>query len=192
MLKDRRNLLWIVPLVALLTLPLWKPFAADFLSPERKATGFAVPPLTSPRVLSSSEMNGVQFEQSKNGRKEWLLTASRLYSKEGDSGMQLEDVKAKFFGTTGQAEETRIRSQKARYNADTKQITLHGEVVIQNDKGYEMQTESLEYLAAQKKIRTTSAVKIQGSNIQVSGNQLLYDIVTGNYSLAGNVVCRIW
>jgi len=192
MLKDRRNLLWIVPLAALLTLPLWKPFAADFLSPERKTTGSAVPPLTSPRVLSSSEMNGVQFEQSKNGTKEWLLTASRLYSKENDSGMQLEDVKALFFGPTGENEETRIRSQKARYNADTKQITLRGEVVIQNDKGYEMQTDSLEYLAAEKMIRTTSAVNIQGSNIEVSGNQLLYDTVTGNYSLEGNVVCKVW
>ena len=185
-------MLWIVPFAALLTLPLWKPFAADFLSPERKTTGSAVPSLTSPRVLSSSEMNGVQFEQSKNGTKEWLLTASRLYSKENDSGMQLEDVKALFFGTTGENEETRIRSQKARYNADTKQITLHGEVVIQNDKGYEMQTDSLEYLAAEKKIRTTSAVNIQGSNIEVSGNQLLYDTVTGNYSLEGNVVCKVW
>jgi LPS export ABC transporter protein LptC len=192
MLKDPRNLLWIVPLTALLTLPLWKPFAVGFLIPERKETGSAAPSLTSSRALSSSEMTGVQFEQSKNGVKEWLLTASRLYSTENDSDMKLEDVKALFFGTTGKNGETRIRSQKAKYNADTKQITLQGGVVIQNDKGYKMQTDSLEYLAAEKKIRTTSAVNIQGSNIQVSGNQLLYDIVTGDYSLEGNVVCKIW
>jgi len=192
MLKDRRNLLWIVPLVALLTLPLWKPFAVNFLSPERKAADLTAPSLSNPGVLNSSEMNGVQFEQSKNGRKEWLLTASRLYSKENDPDMQLEDVKAKFFGTAGESEETRIRSKMARYNGETKQITLQGEVVIQNNKGYQMQTESLEYLAAQKKIKTTSAVNIKGSNIEVSGNRLLYDIVTGDYSLAGNVVCKVW
>ena len=191
MLKDRRNLLWIVPLVALLTLPLWKPFAADFLSPERK-TDSAAPSLTTPRILSSSEMKGVQFEQSKNGTREWLLTASRLYSKENDSGMQLEDVKAIFFGAAGENEETRIRSQKARYNADTKQISLQGNVVIQNDKGYEMQTESLEYLGKDKKIKTTSKVKITGSNIAVSGESLMYDLESGNYRLEGNVVCKIW
>jgi hypothetical protein len=35
-------------------------------------------------------------------------------------------------------------------------------------------------------------VNIQGSNIAVSGNELLYDTVTGNYRLEGNVVCRVW
>ena len=192
MLKDSRNLLWIVPLVALLTMPLWKPFAADILSPVRKETGSLPPSLTNIRALSSSEMSGVEFEQSKNGVKEWFLTASRLYSAESDSDMQLEDVKGLFFGDAGENKETRIRSKAARYNADTKRITLQGEVVIQNEKGYEMQTDSMEYLAAEKKIRTTSAVTIQGNNIEVSGNQLFYDIATGNYRLEGNVVCKVW
>jgi len=55
-----------------------------------------------------------------------------------------------------------------------------------------MRTDSLEYLAAEKKIRTTSPVNILGSNIEVSGNRLLYDTVTGNYRLEGEVVCRVW
>jgi LPS export ABC transporter protein LptC len=97
-----------------------------------------------------------------------------------------------FFNNSEKKEGTRIRSQNARYNADTKNITLKGKVVINNDEGYEMQTDSLEYLAAEKKIRTTSAVNIQGSNIEVSGKRLVYDTVTGNYSLAGKVMCRVW
>ena len=55
-----------------------------------------------------------------------------------------------------------------------------------------MQTESLEYLAEQKKIRTTSTVTITGSNMEVSGKQLLYDIITGDYTLEGDVVCKVW
>lgn len=192
MLKDPRNLLWIVPLAALLTMPIWKPLAANFLSPVRKEAASPVPSLTSIGALNTSEMTGVKFEQSKNGTREWLLTASRLSSSEGDPDLQFEDVKAMFFNNSGKKEGTRIRSQNARYNADTKKITLNGKVVINNDEGYEMQTDSLEYLAAEKKIRTTSAVSIQGSNIEVSGKRLVYDTVTGNYSLAGMVVCRIW
>jgi len=192
MLKDLRNLLWLIPLAAVLTLPLWKPIAADFLSPVRKQAPASEVSLTGPRITSSSEMTGVQFEQSQNGTREWLLNASRLFSAENDSDMQLEDVKALFFGAAGKAQETRISSQQARYNAETKKIALHGAVLIQNDEGYEMRTESLEYLAAEKKIRTTSAVNIQGNNIEVSGNLLLYDIVSGNYQLDGNVVCKIW
>jgi len=192
MLKDARNLLWIVPLAALLAMPLWKPLAANFLSPVRQEEVPLVPSLTSIGALNSSEMTGVQFEQSTNGTREWLLTASRLSSSEGDPNLQLEDVKAIFFNNSGKKKGTRIRSQNARYNADTRKITLKGKVVINNDEGYEMQTDSLEYLAAEKKIRTTSDVNIQGSNIEVSGKRLVYDTVTGNYSLAEKVMCRVW
>lgn len=192
MLKDPRNLLWLLPLAVLATLPLWKPMVADFLSPERRNIIAPVPALSGSGPISSSAMQGVQFEQTKNGTREWLLTAGRLYSRENEADMELEDVRALFFGIAGKNAETRIHSKTARYNADAKLITLKGDVVIRDDKGYEMQTESLEYLAAEKKIRTTAAVSITGENMEVSGNQLLYDVATGNYRLAGNIVCRIW
>lgn len=192
MLKDPRNLLWILPLAALLALPFWKPFVAEFLSPERKTAGQQSASLAASDFQGSSEMTGVHFVQDKNGRREWLLRASRLYSSGADEVMQLEDVNAVFFSTAGEKDETRIRSRTAGYNPANKEISLQGAVVIENDKGYEMQTESLEYLAAQKKITSTAPVNIKGNNIAVSGNRLFYDIVSGNYRLDGDVVCRVW
>ena len=192
MLKDPRNLLWFVPLAALLTFPLWKPLAADFLNPVRQEITNSVSSLTNIRNLNSSDMADVEFEQNKNGSREWLLTASRLTRSEGDPDLRFENVKAVFFNSTEEREEARVKSRNAFYNPDTQKITLKGKVVINNNAGYEIQTDAIEYLAAEKKIRTTSAVNIQGSNIKVSGNRLVYDTVTGNYSLKGNVVCRIW
>ena len=192
MMKDPRNLLWIIPLAALLTLPFWKPLASDFFIPEHDKASPSVPTLTNSGALPTTAMEGVHFEQSKDGVKEWLLTADRLYSAENDSDMRFEDVKGFFSGTAGENGETRIRSQKAKYNTDSRQLTLLGKVVIQNQKGYEMQTESLEYAAVDKKIRTLSPVHVKGNNIEVSGKSLLYDIATGNYSLIGNVVCKVW
>lgn len=192
MLKDPRNLLWFVPLAALLTFPLWKPLAADFLNPVRQEIINSVSSLTNIRDLNSSDMADVEFEQNKNGSREWLLTASRLTRSEGDPDLRFENVKAVFFSSKEGREEARVKSRNAVYNPDTQKITLKGKVVINNNAGYEMQTDAIEYLAAEKKIRTTSAVNILGNNIKVSGNRLVYDTVTGNYSLKGNVVCRIW
>jgi LPS export ABC transporter protein LptC len=192
MLKDPRNLLWFVPLAALLTFPLWKPLAADFLNPVRQEITNSVSSLTNIRDLNSSDMADVEFEQNKNGSREWLLTASRLTRSEGDPDLRFENVKAVFFSSTEGREEARVKSRNAVYNPDTQKITLKGKVVINNNAGYEMQTDAIEYLAAEKKIRTTSAVNILGNNIKVSGNRLVYDTITGNYSLNGNVVCRIW
>ncbi len=192
MLKDPRNLLWFVPLAALLTFPLWKPLAADFLNPVRQEITNSVSSLTNIRDLNSSDMADVEFEQNKNGSREWLLTASRLTRSEGDPDLRFENVKAVFFSSTEGREEARVKSRNAVYNPDTQKITLKGKVVINNNAGYEMQTDAIEYLAAEKKIRTTSAVNILGNNIKVSGNRLVYDTITGNYSLNGSVVCRIW
>jgi LPS export ABC transporter protein LptC len=192
MIKDPRNLLWITPLALLLTLPVWKPMVASFLSPERKADVKPVASLTNLRTQTSSEMNGIQFEQSSHGVREWLLTASRLHSSENESVMELEDVRAMFYGTGDKSDETRISSHRANYISGTRQLYLQGEVVVKNQQGYEMLTESLEYLPMQKKIQTLSPVRIKGENIKVSGRKLLYDITTGNYSIEGNVVCRVW
>lgn len=191
MIKDPRNFLWITPLVLLLAYPLWKPLAVDFLNPKQ-GESVQAPSLRNPRVLSSSEMDGVQLEQSKNGIREWFLTADRLYSRESDSYMEMEDVHALFFNAAGKDEKTRIQSQKATYNADTRLLTLRGGVVVQNPQGYEMQTDSLEYAGVDKKIKTGSGVLVKGNNIEVSAKSLIYDLPTGNYSLEGNVVCRVW
>jgi LPS export ABC transporter protein LptC len=191
-MKDPRNLLWVVPLAALLALPFWKPLVDDFLNPESKSTASSVRSLPDPRALTSTAMSGVQFEQSRHGVREWFLTARRLYSLENDVDMELEDVNARFYGTDGKNEETNISSRKARYNTDTRELSLQGNVIVQNQQGYEMETESLKYVPADKAIRTTSSVRIKGKNIEVSGKRLLYNTVTGNYSLTGNVVCRIW
>ena len=173
-------------------MPFWKPFIADFLNPAERGGKADTSTAAGKSGHAESEMHGVHFEQSRDGLREWLLTAARLYSTGTDSDMELEDVRAIFYGRGGQKEQTLIRSRRARSDAEGMKITLREKVVIENDRGYEMQTESLEYLASEKKARTTSAVSIRGKNLQVSGQNLLYETVTRDFTLKGNVVCRIW
>jgi len=192
MIKDSRNFLWIAPLVLLLAYPLWKPLAVGFLKPERGKSMQSSTSLRNPHTLSSSEMDGVRLEQSKNGIQEWLLTAGHLNSRESDSKMELTDVNAQFFDGKGKDEAAHIRSRRATYNSDTGLLTLLGSVLVQNRQGYEMRTESLEYTSVDQKIKTTSKVHVTGENMEVSAGRLRYDLATGNYSLEGHVVCRMW
>ena len=137
MLKDKRNFLWLVPLGALLTLPLWKPLVADFLNPVRHATVPSTPSMTNKLTLNSSAMTGVQFEQSQNGSKQWLINASRLSSSENDANLQFQEVQALLFNNDKRQEKTSISSQRASYNSTSKQLTLTGKVIVQNGAGYE-------------------------------------------------------
>lgn len=192
MLKNPRNLLWITPLAVLLTLPLWKPFAEHILNPTRRQSEAAALSLASRAVKGSSAMEGVEFEESRNGTREWRLTVSRMVSRENDPDMLLEGVQGFFYGKTGNRPETRVKSQSGTYNAETRQITLAGGIILEDEEGYEVRTDSLVYSAAEKTMRTTAPVTIQGSNIEVSGSRLLYDIAAGKYLVEGNVVCRVW
>ena len=46
MLKNPRNLLWLIPLVLLVTSPLWKPALTDFLTPRGGFDSSLVDPLS--------------------------------------------------------------------------------------------------------------------------------------------------
>jgi LPS export ABC transporter protein LptC len=193
MIKEPRNLLWILPLIGLITFPLWQPIAAKILRPPQSVEKKAEAMLFAERGTRTAEMLEVNFMQSKTGRKEWQIKASRMYSLDGEKDIQLEEVEAIFFGDsvkdTGQ---TQISSRRASYNADQQLLNLHDQVVINDARGYEILTESLEYQGKEKKITTDSEVKITGSNIAVSGERLMYDVESGNYRLEGNVVCKVW
>jgi len=185
--------LWIVPLIGLITSPLWQPVAAKLLRPPAGVEKKAATLLSASRLTRTAEMLEVDFLQSRDGTKEWQIKASRMYSQDGEKDARLEDIKAVFFGEPGNdAVQTRISSRRARYDADKQLLNLQDQVVINDHRGYEIQTESLEYLGKEKKIKTGSKVHITGSNFTVSGESLMYDVESGNYHLEGNVVCKVW
>ena len=192
MLRDVRNLLWLLPVAAVLTLPLWKPVATNLLNPVRQQAVAPAPFLSSRHMINSSTMTGVNFEQSKNGTREWLLTADRFSSLEDDPTVQLENVRARFFNNDREGADTKIQSQQASYNTETQQIVLEGKVRVINEQGYEMESDTLQYLAAEKKISSTSPVSILGDNFKINGDQLVYDTITGNYTLSGHVRFLLW
>ena len=193
MIKEPRNLLWIIPLIGLITFPLWQPVAAKLLRPPQKAGQQEESIISGTRGTRTAEMLEVDFIQSKAGSKEWQIKAGRMYSLDGEKNVKLENIEALFFGDPGNdAAQTKISSRLARYDADKQHLKLQDQVVISDDRGYEIQTELLHYLGKEKKIKSGSKVQITGSNIAVSGESLMYDIVSGNYHLEGNVVCKVW
>ena len=185
--------MWIVPLIGLITSPLWQPVAAKLLRPPASVEKKAATLLSASRLTRTAEMLEVDFIQSREGSKEWQIKAGRMYSQDGEKDAKLEDIKAVFFGEPGNdAVQTRISSRRARYDADKQLLNLQDKVVINDHRGYEIQTESLAYLGKEKKIKTGSKVQITGSNFTVSGESLMYDVKSGNYRLEGNVVCKVW
>ncbi len=193
MIKEPRNLLWIVPLIGLIAFPLWQPIAAKLLRPPPGAEKKAGTILSVTRGTRTAEMLEVDFIQSKEGSKEWQIKAAKMYSLGGEKDVKLEDIEALFFGDPGNdAAQIKISSRLARYDADKQHLKLQDQVVINDDRGYEIQTELLHYLGKEKKIKSGTKVRITGSNIAVSGETLMYDLVSGNYRLEGNVVCKVW
>ena len=182
-----------VPLIGLVTLPFWQPFAAKLLRPPPGVEKKTDTILSASRMTRTAEMLEVDFIQSREGNKEWQIKAGRVYSLDGEKIVKLEDIEAVFFGDPGNdSVQTIISSRWARYDADTKLLNLQDQVVINDDRGYEIQTDSLHYLGQKKIIQSGSKVLITGTNIAVSGENLMYDVESGDYRLEGNVVCKVW
>ena len=69
MIKEPRNLLWIVPLIGLITFPLWQPVAAKLLRPPPGAEKKMDTMLSAEPRIRTAEMLEVDFIQSKAGSK---------------------------------------------------------------------------------------------------------------------------
>jgi LPS export ABC transporter protein LptC len=187
-----KNLFWFIPLLALLTFPLWRPTVADFLRPAAAINNARVADGPA-RILSLGDLVFSQFDK---GRQEWRIKASTLYSENSDQDMRLEDVVADFFDKTGAGGEpvpaTRIRSGKARYVKERHLLTLNDNVVVTMTNGYEMYTDILYYREDLGQLHATSGVTIIGQGLMLRGRKMAYDPERKYLQVDGQVAAEIY
>jgi len=187
-----KNLFWFIPLLALVTFPLWQPHVKDFLQPTA--------PMDSPQVAAGPEQSltlaGLTFFLYNKGRQEWRIKASSMYSEEGEKDMRLENVEADFFGETAKGEESPptayIRSDKARYEKERQLLTLRDNVVVTTISGYEMLTDVLYYREDLHQLHATAGVTIIGQGLLLTGREMTYDPERRHLQVDGQVTAEIY
>lgn len=186
MLTGSRNLLWGIPLVLLLSSPLWKPALESFLSPHghlKIKKGESVED-------KSFDLTDIQLTRYENGQLDLVLNAGKVQS--GQSGMdvlQLVDVNALLMAKG--RERAHISGGEGFYDGEKRILTLVDDVKVIVENKYELQADALRYLIDYKTVKTATDIFFKSRDFSVRGSGMSYNLESGAYRVGGRLACKV-
>jgi LPS export ABC transporter protein LptC len=180
---NRRNLLWLLPLLLVATFPVWRIPLSSFLEPRG---GDAPGSNRDPEDLHNFVMDQVVIMQNKAGKKTAKIRAGQAFTSEKSNEFVLTVVNADLYGED--EEELNILAQTGIYNTETRQLTLEGNVrVTRIATNQRLFSELLYYYDKKRVFESPVATRILADQIELKGSSLVYDIPTGQYEVGGRV-----
>ena len=180
-----RNLLWQVPLLAIILTPLWWGGLAKFLSVDvtkqgQRGVG---------KAKSSFVMQKVKLSQAENGKEEIRLDALRLYSEDDQNVLFFDSPVVQLVGNP--EEPFTVKGGSAVYESKKQILTLHEDVELVSADTV-VTTSVLRYLSKYKKVKSAAEVDINGDGLRITGTSFFYDLVSGDFRVGKRVVCNLW
>lgn len=185
MIKNTRNLLWLVPLALFLSSPLWRTALGNFLTPRG---GYdATMEERSREAQKSFVMDTVTITLSTLGEDEWRITAERAQTGKDDREIKMDKVNALYIGD--QREPTHITSDKGRYLIDDRHLILIDSVIIRKPlTNQELNTELLHYYDGTKMAVSPGTVDLMGPGFKLRAGRMDYDLSTDGYDFSDRVM----
>lgn len=178
----KRNFVWLLPLLLIISGPLWWSGVGDLLKPR----GSFDPPLPPPTTqLKTFVLDEVLLVQNRDGRDEFILKAARVNSGIHEDVLELEKIEVQL--VDGDGRPILLTGGEAIYHTDQQIITLIDNVRVQTPEGQEMRTEALRYLTRYRKIKTAEDVWLADEKVQVTGGNMFYDLIDGDFRIGGGV-----
>lgn len=182
-MKLHRNTVWLIPLILILTFPLWRIPLGAFLVPKNGLDQNMATGKTASRNFS---MDTVKILQNQEGQKTALIRARSARTNEDAEIFTLETVDADIFDADGN--KTHIVSKTGKYNVATKILTLVDDVVVNktHDEQF-LYTDLLYYDSDRRTVNCPGKTRLVGKGVKVDGGSLDYDIETSRYDIGGRV-----
>jgi LPS export ABC transporter protein LptC len=182
-----RNLLWLIPLILLVTFPLWKIPVGAFLTPRGE---FEKPHTTTPVKGYNFSMTGIQILQSEQNKETARIRAAKARSTAIPDVYVLEQVDADLFDNSGGI--TQVLAENGSFDVEDKHLELSSNVVINNKvENYTMKTDLLNYDGNDRTVHCPGKTVLQGNGIVITGTSLFHDMNTGAYTIGGRVYCTL-
>jgi len=185
MIKNPRNLLWLLPLLLFVTSPLWQPPLKTFLTPR----GGYNPKLSQPQDESPIQnfvMEAVAITMTSNGKEEWQIDAGRAYTTGNEHELQMEAVSAMYIGA--ERDPINIESRKGSYLINKRHLILTDHVMVTKPtKNQVLLSDRLEYDDADKKLVSPGQVTIQAPNMRLNAGRMDYDFSTEGFEFSDRV-----
>jgi len=187
MIKNPRNLLWLIPVLLFVTSPLWKPGVTAFLKPRGE---YASPSAAKDRQQTQNfSMDSLTLTMTNTGRVTWVVNAESAYTGKTDREIEMLGVNALYTGEG--PEKTYITSKSGRYDIDASHLILKDDVVVRKPAARQvMKTELLHYYDRTKMVISPVRVDLKGPNFSIRAGRMDYDLISHGYDFSGRVLCR--
>ncbi len=182
-MKLHRNTVWLLPLILILTFPLWRIPVSSFLIPDKGIDHLPPPSGNNSRNFN---METVKILQNQRGKKTALIRARSAHTDDNPDIFVLKTVDADIFDEAGNI--THIVSKTGKYNVATKILTLIDDVIVNkiHDKQL-LYTDLLYYNSVKRTVNCPGKTRLIGENVEVNGGSLDYSINTSRYDIGGRV-----
>lgn len=186
-MKFHRNTIWLIPLLAVFTFPIWSVPLGKFLTPRG---GFDPDVKKPPAKSHDFNMDRVKITQNQEGKDTALILADKARTGTTPDILLMENVDADIYDTSGNI--TKITAQKGRYNTVSKLLTLSENVVVNKrvDKQL-LYSDLLHYDSERRTVFSPGATRLEAENASIDGGNLHYEINTSTYEIGGRVHCII-
>ena len=174
---NERSLFWQLPLLLLLTSPLWHGTASQFLTIEQQSSKKG--PI---HQDSNFMMEDIAFLQAKQGVSDLLLHAKRLHGASEKEGFDLVDADAKRLGPRP----AHITGGNAHYDPEKEILTILDDVIVQT-ADLVVKTSVMRYLARFETIKSAADVEMTGQGFNLTGNTFMYNLTSGNLRVGKRV-----
>ena len=184
-LKNPRNLLWLVPVALFITSPLWKPALSAFLKPRG-----GIDPSTKINFDQKPEqsfiMDTITITMSDYGREKWIVNAKQAFTLKSDQEIGMTGVDALY--TDEDSNKTNIISDEGMYYVDMRHLVLIDNVIIRKpSENEEMFTDLLHYYDDRKMAVSPGDVEIKGKDYTIEAGRMDYNLATNAYDFSNGV-----
>lgn len=185
MTLNRRNLVWLIPLLMIVTFPAWRVPVATFLMPRGVEDSGPGP---DNQKEQNFVMQKVVIVQNQQGKKTAEIRASQAFTSEIPDEFVLTQVDSDLFDEQGDL--VNVRAMSGVYNTQTRKLTLVGDVKVDRvSQNQQLYSELIYYFDETRVIDSPGAARLVGNQAEIRGSSLHYDIVTAQYKIDGPVFC---
>lgn len=184
----RRNIVWLIPLLCLVTFPLWSIPVGNFLTP-RNGFDLTMEQKSAPsKDLQAFSMQQPILYQYKNDKVSAIIRAESLKSGDSSTKFFLQKVDSDIYDTDGKR--THIVAKKGAYNSNSEILNLFGNVVVNKvAEDQQLNTNRLIYNGKKHTINCPKDVLITTEDAKIEGGSLVYEINKHRYDIGGRVHC---
>lgn len=180
---NRRNLVWLIPALLIATFPLWRLPISSFLAPRTVDQDTAESGLEKQHDFV---LQKVFIVQNQEASKTAEIRARQAYTSDKPDEFVLVEIDADLFNDEG--ERVNIKADSGIYNTKTRLLILNKNVVVNRvSRKQWLYSDLIHYYDEGRIIDSPVPTRLVAERAEITGSSLRYDILTGQYLIAGRV-----